>query len=526
VRLRRTISALILTMAGLAAWSAPAFADVTGLQVLSATSALNSSDKSATRFCPAEKRVIGAAAHVVGGSGQVVLKAIVPVAGLGSATATAAEDQDGYAGDWSVTVHALCAVAPPGLERVSATSAGTSTNKSATASCPAGKRVLGTGGEIAAAGGEVALDDILPNGPLSSVGVQGSEDEDGTPAAWTVTAYAICGAAVAGLERQLGESPTDSEPAKTASAHCSPGKQVIGAGAQLVDGSGRLLSAIAVFGSEVNARGIEDEDGTATDWQVRAFAICAGTALRRAETTEASSFAKSLFAPGCAVGKRSIGGGGQIDGGQGQTRIQVGSGGFAHGSEDETGTQDSWSLTTYRICATTPTGTIEEAVSPQNSSSKGVTVTCPTGTKVLTAHAVTVKEPGVLLGEQLMIDDSTPHPALDRVTATAFEDETGTTQSWRVRAWTICGPPPPGLERVVVSSAQSSTSERTATAFCPAGKYLLGTGADIGNGLGEVSLQDVRVDSLLRNVHVVAHEDETGTTRQWFVRAYAICADM
>jgi hypothetical protein len=99
---------------------------------------------------------------------------------------------------WSATAIALCANPLPGLERVTSTSASNSSNKSATATCPAGKVLVGLGGELIGASGEVVIDDYTPNEFLTSATVTGNEavDLDGAYAGnWSVTAYAICATA-------------------------------------------------------------------------------------------------------------------------------------------------------------------------------------------------------------------------------------------------------------------------------------------------------------------------------------------
>ena len=60
----------------------------------------------------------------------------------------------------------------------------------ADATCPAGKNLLGTGGE--GGGSAVVMDDLRPNAALTSVTVTGIEDETGKESDWDVTAYAIC----------------------------------------------------------------------------------------------------------------------------------------------------------------------------------------------------------------------------------------------------------------------------------------------------------------------------------------------
>ena len=89
---------------------------------------------------------------------------------------------------------AICATAPPGLQLVSATSEFHSEGevKAVSASCPAGKNLLGTGAEMPGGAGQVVLDDVLPNATLTSVLATGVEDQNGFAGDWRVTAYAIC----------------------------------------------------------------------------------------------------------------------------------------------------------------------------------------------------------------------------------------------------------------------------------------------------------------------------------------------
>ena len=65
----------------------------------------------------------------------------------------------------------------------------------ANAVCPAGKKVIGTGGDFASGLGQVVMDDIVPSSTLTSLSVIGYEDDNGTAANWTTHAYAICATA-------------------------------------------------------------------------------------------------------------------------------------------------------------------------------------------------------------------------------------------------------------------------------------------------------------------------------------------
>ena len=90
----------------------------------------------------------------------------------------------------------------------------------------------------------------------------------------------------------------------------------------------------------------------------------------------------------------------------------------------------------------------------------------------------------------------------------------------------------PGLEKVRAISVIDSSSSKTAAAYCPAGKRVIGGGGGLVWDL-QHHTRDVVLTGLLP-VHplsgpdsyaVTAHEDQGGTTETWWVESYAICAD-
>ena len=103
--------------------------------------------------------------------------------------------------------------------------------------------------------------------------------------------------------------------------------------------------------------------------------------------------------------------------------------------------------------------------------------------------------------------------------------DAGTSPNWFLRTFSICSTPLPGLELVSATSATSSSDFRSATVTCPAGKRVVGTGARVTGGLNAVVLDDIRPDSPLETVNAQAHEDQAGTTGDWAVIAYAVCAE-
>ena len=167
-----------------------------GQEVVSAASPSDSqATKSATVTCPAGKRVLGAGASVDNGQSTkpVLLETVRPDAALTTVTARGREDEDGTDLDWYVTAYAVCAVAPSGLQRVTATTvAGSDEFARTSVSCPAGKHLVGTGGEVIGGLGEVLLDEISADAALTRTQVTGFEDQTGFDRDWRVTAYAIC----------------------------------------------------------------------------------------------------------------------------------------------------------------------------------------------------------------------------------------------------------------------------------------------------------------------------------------------
>jgi hypothetical protein len=514
----------------IAAPAGSASAALVGGSFVQTFSPQNSSDKSATATCPAGSQLLGGAGEIsseAGSQGQIALNDIIPNPALTGVTVQGLEDQNGTTATWFVEAHANCWAAPPGLERVVATSANDSQNKSVTATCPTGKRVLGTGGEISGGGRDVSLTTLRPNN-LVSVTAQGSEDENGTAANWLVRAFAICANPVAGLERVAATSLTDSSPGKTAIANCPSGKHVVGAGGEITGGGGQVvLDEIAETAEITNVavQAFEDENGTANNWSARAIAICAATAHRARGSSANDTEDSKTIAATCLDGWQVTGVGGDITGGLGQVRLDelvpATSLVSVNGVEDETTFAGNWTLRSYAICATPlPGQEVVPATSPSNSLPKSVTATCPAGKRVIGAGGATSGGTGV----EVVLGKIEPNPGLTTVSVSAFEDETGTGSVWTLDAIAICANPPPGLELVSVER-DADSDPGSVTATCPAGKNLLGTGAEIDGGAGQVMLDDVRPSAALTSNTVTGVEDETGTTTDWLLTAHAICAN-
>ena len=222
-------------------------------------------------------------ASINGGNGQVVLKAIIPEIGTPSRIiAIAVEDQTGTNANWSLSAYAICgnyAVVP-----VAAHTASNSVSpKSTTATCPTGKRVVGASAAVFSGGGQVLLDDFIPNSTLTAVTAKAYEDGNGYSANWDLIAYAMCADfAFPGLERRSADSSAgkNSQSPKTAMVGCSSsGKRVIGLGTAVDDGFGQVLIDDALPTNsnltQVTVRAYEDETGHSQSWDILAYVICA-----------------------------------------------------------------------------------------------------------------------------------------------------------------------------------------------------------------------------------------------------------
>jgi hypothetical protein len=80
-----------------------------------------------------------------------------------------------------------------------------------------------------------------------------------------------------------------------------------------------------------------------------------------------------------------------------------------------------------------------------------------------------------------------------------------------------------GLQRVAGSTDFDSSNE-SATASCPADKNLLGVGADVNAGKGQVMIDALSPFSGLTGVRVTGMEDESGNAAPWSLAADAIWA--
>jgi hypothetical protein len=538
-RSARHATTLVVVLAlALAGSAGSATAAMTGLQRVAPATALNSSPKGITATCPEGTQVVGAGGDTTPGNGQVLIGAIRPSIDMKRVIVNAHEDRTGTVDSWYVQAFAICAPAPPGLQRVARTSPSNSVNKQVTATCPSGKRVLGTGGEITSPNGQVLLEDITPNAGLTAVTVRGVEERLGNAKNWSVTAFAVCAQPVAGLERVSRETAKDPSAPKVGSAPCPAGKQVTGVAGEITSPVGTIVLDAVYPNADLTGAGMaafEDESGNSVDWSLKTYAICVGTAERVALPVSLAQGSGGTSVD-CSAGRQVTSLGAELAGARGQASIWylgIASGGpWAGARADRDGTTAAWSATAYGICALpVPGREVVKADSDFDSSNKTVTVDCPAGKRVIGTGGGTVTGlDGGPQGAQMhqVLGEITPNPALTSVTVRAFETDGGFDQNWYLDAYAFCATPPAGLQLVSATTPQGSEESERVTATCPAGKTLVGMGAALPSDVfarGDVMLDDIRPDPALRRVTVNAFEDQDGTTGVWKVTAHAICAN-
>jgi len=177
----------------------------------------------------------------------------------------------------------LVAASPPAsaavtVTRVVFTTAATSSTKSAVATCPAGLKLVGGGGEIIDGLGVVVVTDVIPDQDLTKLTVTGAEN-DPLASTWKVRATAICSSSFTSVNLQSATSSDNgtSVDEKSTLVECTNGKQVLGMGWSLSGAAGNVLpSVLTTLSNPPDAAVVAaDENGPlATNWDLTGYAIC------------------------------------------------------------------------------------------------------------------------------------------------------------------------------------------------------------------------------------------------------------
>jgi hypothetical protein len=274
----------------------------------------------------------------------------------------------------------------PGLERITESGVfDSAASKVVATSCPAGKKLVGTGGRIRAESGppgwigtlqsgQVGLMRIVPSESLTGVSVGAAEVVPNHLFNWAVQSYGVCETETAAhkLELVQNASATDSDARKAQNARCPDGKKLVGAGGTIA-GPASESRKVALVGlaptpdlTAARAYADEVEGGTTGDWRVVALAICAAESsvpgLELVKVTSAAESSQYKYASAdCPTGKKVVGALGTalpyypFGGALVLTGVVIHGGPIprvsAFGAETGNGTNANWSVTAIALCA-------------------------------------------------------------------------------------------------------------------------------------------------------------------------------
>jgi hypothetical protein len=282
-RLRRVLAGAaavtVMTVTGIVAFTGTASASVTGWENQHGASLSDSASvKVAVAPCTGGKLLVGAAGWIDDGDGEVHIESIRPSAT--SVEVVAYEDEDGYAGNWTVNAEAICTDPLAGLEIITATSVASSyPNKFAIAECTGNRKVVGAAAEISGGGGQVVINKIAPLD--DRVNVSAYEDGTGTTNVWNVKAYAICADAgqLTGRHIDSYTGTRNSDDYKANPAACAQDEVLTGGGAYIYPYTGEVsFSFYPVDFSGgfqfMHVEAHEDGNGTGSTWEITTYIVC------------------------------------------------------------------------------------------------------------------------------------------------------------------------------------------------------------------------------------------------------------
>jgi hypothetical protein len=228
-----------------------------------------------TATCPGNKVVVG--------TGYLSVNQDVMVTDLDITEKTVSlrtqRDSRVAAASWNSSAIAYCADRPAGYEVPPAakTIRSAASEKEVTATCPAGKQVIGTGFGTFGAQGRVELDQVIPG--TKTVSVKAFDHLPGPR--WTLEARAICANPMATRTVAVTNPVSFTSQSKTATALCPVGTQVTNASFDLMESLGAVKIIATNLGPELNNRttqaaAVEPHGSSTTrNWGVASYAICA-----------------------------------------------------------------------------------------------------------------------------------------------------------------------------------------------------------------------------------------------------------
>jgi hypothetical protein len=279
----RVLLAGLVALAGAVVTAAPAHAG--GLAGATRVAHWTAKDYSTVKSwhvaCPAETVVISGGAEIDGpDGGRIEMLRPNPLGNRFEARARMVQPRGIVS--WRLIVYAVCAVAPPGLTYVAAESQSpspTSMLRTAVASCPSGKQVIGFGAQAAKEPGRnVVLQWMYTNTSLTGVVGMSHQRPTGEDEDWTLAVYAVC-ATMPSAVRGFTEIEYTQDHVVSVTSGCpTAGTELTGGGfryAGEAPGAGWLhtLRPAADLGSFF-LHGRRDADSTA-DWWPELYPVCA-----------------------------------------------------------------------------------------------------------------------------------------------------------------------------------------------------------------------------------------------------------
>jgi hypothetical protein len=175
------------------------------------------------------------------------------------------------------------------------------------------------------------------------------------------------------------------------------------------------------------------------------------------------------------------------------------------------------------MCATSPAGLEYRTTTGTNQSAPFgtyVAVQCSAGKHLLGLGGRTNNGNGDVSLEGIGPFDP------QEVLVPAAEDPNGYAGTWSVTGHLVCATPITGRQTLSATTASNSSSPKTVTVNCPAGKKAHGAGFSGGSGtaFGKWLVRGVTPNATLTAVTLAAEEIDGGTTEPWSLTAWAVCA--
>jgi hypothetical protein len=183
-----------------------------------------------------------------------------------------------FAGNWSVTAFAICGPPTGNVVVTNGTPFNAATPKFATASCPAGTSLFGTGYSLQGANGQVFPSVVEPDAALSGV-TAGAYAHGGFAGNWSLVTFGICALPTPFMQLLTTSSPANAATPKAAfTALCPGATNVHGVGAEIAGaGLGDLvLETMAPASGALTGGGAAAAEyaPVPTNWAVTSYAIC------------------------------------------------------------------------------------------------------------------------------------------------------------------------------------------------------------------------------------------------------------